>query len=107
MKENSDDDFATLSAIKVCPRCGQDLEQGYIVMKASWWNENKPEPWWKFGTRNRTLTQIGYRRHPSFAALRCEQCHFVTFDYTFHISHLKCGLSLTHVHRDFNFLNMN
>lgn len=75
-------DFTNLSGIKKCPRCGGGLDEGYIIIKMSWWNDSKPDSWWKSGSRDKPLTTWGTRRHPAFPALRCKPCHFVTFDYT-------------------------
>ncbi len=75
-------DFSKLSEIKKCPRCGGGLREGHMIIKMSWWNESKPDRWWKFGTRNVPLTNLGTWHHPAFPALRCISCHFVTFDYT-------------------------
>jgi len=78
-------DFSKLSEIKKCPRCRGELDEGYtIIARGSAWNENKPG-FWKFAGMNKPLTEVGWRRTPSYPSLRCRKCHFVTFDYTFEV----------------------
>jgi hypothetical protein len=74
-------DFANLSGIKKCPRCGGRLDEGYITIRLAWWNESRPDWWWKFPPRDKPLTTWRWWRRPVFPALRCRPCHFVTFDY--------------------------
>ncbi len=74
-------DFSKLSAIKKCPRCNGELDEGYLIYKrATFWNENKPG-FLKFSGLNESLT---WKNHV-FPALRCRGCHLVTFDYTMEV----------------------
>jgi len=79
-REEHERDFFNLSKIKKCPRCGGEFDEGYIVINASTWSENR------FGLvyagLKKPLTKPGALNPSQFPALRCKKCHFVTFDYT-------------------------
>jgi uncharacterized protein (UPF0212 family) len=41
-REIHDRDFSNLSGIKKCPKCGTELSEGYIILRASAWSDDKP-----------------------------------------------------------------
>jgi predicted nucleic-acid-binding Zn-ribbon protein len=82
-REEHERDFFNLSKIEKCPKCGGEFDEGYIVMTASNWGEDR------FGRvylgLKKPLTNpgsLGGINPSQFPALRCKKCHFVTFDYT-------------------------
>ena len=81
-REEHERDFFNLSGIKKCPKCGTEFDEGYIIINASEWSEDKPsfpgflKPMWK------PMTRPGKINPRAFPALRCKKCHFLTFDYT-------------------------
>ena len=73
---NESDDFARLSLISKCPLFGGELERGYIISSAIWWDTERRLRMFRGLNGLLTKAQIGETQLP---ALRCRKCSFVMF----------------------------
>jgi len=71
------------SEVKKCPKCGSEMEKGYIASRMVSWSNRKISNWSFKGLWNGEI--IVSRGYPytitNVEAYRCRKCKLVTFNY--------------------------
>ena len=69
----------------VCPRCGEEMERGYLLARAPGirWGQSRAINAAVFTElmRERLSATFGYWRQSKLDAARCTRCHIGTFSY--------------------------
>lgn len=56
----------------ICPNCGSEMEQGYLLHGQMRWNGEKPSGW----GAEKLVGSFGKKRRPAFRCFRCETIFF-------------------------------
>lgn len=68
-----------VDSLKKCPICGGELDRGYAVVTALWWDTEKHA--WQPGGELLSKLIAFPRYNTNFPGLRCRKCHIMIFDY--------------------------
>jgi hypothetical protein len=72
-----------MSEAEKCPKCGGEMEKGYLSSKMVAWSDKKISNWsWKGIWRGEMIINRGYP-YPidNVEAYRCRKCNLIIFQY--------------------------
>jgi len=66
-----------------CPKCGTEMEQGFVATWYMYWTDERRELFWKSPPKDDVVVKPGFFHifDKSLKAYRCKKCKLVLFNY--------------------------